>query len=42
MFWRTADPAREDSTASLSASLCLMDPVVGGTDFYELRAYLSV
>lgn len=42
VFWRTADPAWEDSTASLSAALSLMDPVVGGTDFYELRSYVIV
>lgn len=33
VFWTTADPAWGDSIANLSASLSLMDPVVGGTDF---------
>lgn len=42
VFRRTADPAWEDSTASLWAALSLMDPVVGGTGFYELRSYVIV
>lgn len=35
---RTADPAPEDSTATLLASLSLMDPVVEGRDFYKLQS----
>lgn len=38
VLWRTADPAPEDSTATLLASLSLMDPVVGGRDFYQLQS----
>lgn len=39
---RSAHPAWEGSTASPSASLSLMDPVVGGTDFYELKSYVII
>lgn len=38
VLWRTADPAPEGSTATLLASLSLMDPVVEGRDFYKLQS----
>lgn len=38
VLWRTADPAPEDSTVTLLASLSLMDSVVRGRDFYKLQS----